>query len=399
MFWNRAGGGLHLRQAFAVAGELAGAALPADTEPKEKQAQALEQYAKRLNIDLTLFSKNKELVASTAKRIPKPPENRLHSGFLRGRGGPAWAIALPDGRWLVARSPRRRRHRPGFQLIVFLGAIALAVGAVAWPIVRGLTRRLERLQTGVEQLGEGDLSARVEVEGRDEVARLATGFNAAASRIEDLMKSHKLLLANASHELRTPLSRIRLGIDMLEKNPNAARRNSLSRDIAELDSLIEEILLLSRLDGEHEIEEFENVDLLALAAEEAVNYEQCDTTGTPLEISASPRLIRRMIRNLLDNASKHGMPPIKVTVEHRNGLAVIKVCDNGPGIPPTQIENVFEPFHRGATQGTTGGTGLGLALVRRIAKRHNGTVRVTNNTNGDRLNSFEVELPLQPRKA
>ena len=114
-----------------------------------------------------------------------------------------------DAGWWRACAPRHRH--PGLALVAFLGAIALAVALAACPVARRLTRRLERLQRGVEQLGAGDLSARVKVEGRDEVARLAASFNRAAARIEELVGAHKLLLANASHELRTPLARIRLG--------------------------------------------------------------------------------------------------------------------------------------------------------------------------------------------
>ena len=133
-----------------------------------------------------------------------------------GQGGPAWAVRLPDDRWVVARMPGRQGPKL-VSIIGFLGAIALAVAICAYPLVRRLTRRLERLQAGVEQLGAGDLAARVKVEGKDEVARLAESFNRAAARIEELVGSHKLLLANASHELRTPLSRIRLGVEFLKE--------------------------------------------------------------------------------------------------------------------------------------------------------------------------------------
>src|SRR5262249_57781678 len=119
------------------------------------------------------------------------------------------SFRLPDHRWIVARAPIRHRN-PVIGLVLFLGGIALAVAIGAYPVVRGLTRRLERLQTGVETLGAGNLTARVKVEGRDEVARLAASFNRAAGRIEELVGAHRMLLANASHELRTPLARLRL---------------------------------------------------------------------------------------------------------------------------------------------------------------------------------------------
>src|SRR2546422_7148170 len=114
----------------------------------------------------------------------------------------------------------RRRHtrcsRDWSSDVCSSDLLALAVGVGAYPVVRRLTRRLERLQAGVESLGAGELSARVEVEGRDEVARLAESFNSSAARIEELVSAHKMLLANTSHELRTPLSRIRLRLEFLK---------------------------------------------------------------------------------------------------------------------------------------------------------------------------------------
>ncbi len=393
-FWSRSGGSMHTRQAFAVAGELAAAALPASTQSQQTQSAALKVFAKRLDIDLALFSSKFDLIASTTtKQMPTPPHGRHHGGFMFKKGGPAWSIALPDGRWLVARITRNKPHRPGLRLIILLSSIALVIGLLAWPVVRGLTRRLEHLQNGIEKLKSGDLSSRVKIEGRDEIARLAKSFNDAAERIEELVKSHKMLLANASHELRTPLSRIRLGIDLLAKQPNQARSDAIALDIKELDDLIEEILLLSRLDARLELDEKETIDLLALAAEEASNYKQCETEGTPVMVNGSTRLLRRMIRNLLENATKHASPPIHVKVVKSGTMAKLQICDNGPGISPKHMKDIFEPFHRGDTSSTTAGTGLGLALVRQIAERHGGTVQVIDNPKDGRLNCFEIKIP------
>jgi signal transduction histidine kinase len=175
------------------------------------------------------------------------------------------------------------------------------IAICAYPLVRRLTRRLERLQAGVESLGAGKLSARVKVEGKDEVARLAESFNRAAARIEELVSAHKMLLANTSHELRTPLSRIRLGIELMKDNADPVRKAALGRDIAELDGLIEQILLSSRLDATKAVEAPEEIDLLALAAEEAARYEQCSVAGIPVVITGNRALLQRMVRDLLDN--------------------------------------------------------------------------------------------------
>jgi signal transduction histidine kinase len=133
-------------------------------------------------------------------------------------------------------------------------------------------------------------------------------------------------------------------------------KHEIERDIAELDALVDEILLASRLDAVPTLETSEPVDLLALAAEEAARY--------------GARLLRRMLRNLLENARRHGSPPITIAVRKRE----IEVCDAGPGVAPADRERIFEPFYQRAR-----GSGLGLSIVRQIARRHGGEVRCEGN--------------------
>jgi signal transduction histidine kinase len=256
-------------------------------------------------------------------------------------------------------------------MIAFLGVIALVVALCAYPLVRRLTRRLERLQVGVESLGAGELSARVKVEGKDEVARLAQSFNSAAARIEELVSAHKMLLANTSHELRTPLSRIRLGIELMRDGADPGRRASLEKDIAELDGLIEQILLSSRLDASKAVEAPEDIDLLALAAEEGARYEHCSVAGSPVVVRGNRGLLQRMVRNLLENAERHGLPPVEIEVGPQGGNAVIRVTDHGAGVAIQDRELIFTPFYRAAARNAPG-AGLGLALVRQIARQHGG---------------------------
>jgi signal transduction histidine kinase len=273
-------------------------------------------------------------------------------------------VRLGDGRWLAVRLPHQRRG-PVFGLSA-LALILVAVGVGAYPVVRRLTKRLERLQRGVEALGAGELSARVKVEGKDEVARLAESFNRAAARIEELVAAHKSLLANASHELRTPLARIRMALEL------GKDKHEVEKDIAELNALIDEVLLASRLDAVRALETREELDLTALAAEEAARYD-VEVEGQPVLMRGDPRLLRRMIRNLLENAKRHGALP--VTVQIKDGE--IRVCDAGPGVPEADRERIFEPFYR--RSGTSDGAGLGLTLVREIARRHGGEARCIGN--------------------
>jgi signal transduction histidine kinase len=305
-------------------------------------------------------------------------------------------LLLPDGRWLVARTPVGR-GRPVVGIVLFLGGLALAVALGAYPVVRRLTGRLERLQTGVESLGAGDLSARVKVEGKDEVASLAASFNRAADRIEQLVAANKLLLANASHELRTPLSRLRMSIELLSKGSDVGRKAEIEQDIAELDDLITEILLASRLDAVSKLERSEEVDLLGLAAEEAAHYDACDVSGDAIVVVGDDRLLRRLIRNLIENAHRHGTPPVAVSVGRAGGSAVLRVSDHGPGIPEADRERIFEPFFRTGRASSSGsrsstGTGLGLALVRQIARQHGGDATYSAEAGGRSV--FTVTLPL-----
>jgi signal transduction histidine kinase len=266
--------------------------------------------------------------------------------------------------------------------------MAITIAVFSYPVVRGLTRRIERLQAGVETLGAGNLATRVAIEGRDEVAQLAASFNRAASRIEELIGAHRLLLANASHELRTPLSRIRLGVELFEAKPDAKIKADIARDIAELDSLIEEILLASRLDVAAAPPAAEEVDLLALLAEECAHYDGCTLDGELIVMRGDARLLRRLVRNLLDNAQRHGRPPIRVELRRDGPRPRLSVADAGEGIPPSERERVFLPFHR--LRGDRKGAGLGLALVRQIARLHGGDARVMPRP--DAPNCIVVEL-------
>ncbi|WP_029526638.1 ATP-binding protein [Polaromonas glacialis] len=321
-------------------------------------------------------------------------------------------VVTTDGQTLNLLLPRPQRppgnswNRPPFGFGWMLGLVGLAVALGAYPVMRRLTLRLEALQRGVERWGAGDLSARINTEGRDEVAFLARRFNHAAERIETLMESHKSLLANASHELRSPLARIRMGLELMCVDKASPQRMEISRSITELDQLIDEILLASRLDTKQaDAEPFETLDLTGLAAEECsrVNAELMAELGTgpdaehSLTLQGSPRLLRRLIRNLLENARRYGHGDITLELAQTGAgqqqKAIVRVHDRGPGVPAEQRKRIFEPFYRlpGASE-REGGVGLGLALVKSISERHGGTVRCEARPGGGA--SFIVELPV-----
>ncbi|MDM0107307.1 ATP-binding protein [Variovorax sp. J22R24] len=330
-----------------------------------------------------------------------------HGKAMRVPGqGLEFDVTLNDGRALSLQvAPRERppgggmapwRTPFGLGWMVALVGVAVALGV--YPIVRRLTKRLETLQRGVQRWGEGDLSVRVAEEGQDEVADLSNGFNAAAARIEELVRSHKSLLANASHELRSPLTRIRMGLELMGDRPSPGAREEISRNIGELDQLIDEILLASRLDAkEADMGTVETVDLTGLAAEECARVDadlevREGTNNDTLTVRGVPRLLRRAIRNLLENARRYGAGETSVEIGSRAGQAEIRVNDRGPGVPAALRERIFEPFYRlpGASE-RNGGVGLGLALVKSITERHGGSVRCEDRPGGGA--SFVITLP------
>ena len=294
----------------------------------------------------------------------------------------------PPGRSYWARGPG------GLLWILAIVAVAVAIGT--YPIIRRLTQRLDDLRMGVERWGEGDLSVRIKESGSDELAFLAQRFNHAADRVETLLRSHKSLLANASHELRSPLARIRMGIELMEPQGSPGFREEIQRNVAELDQLVDEILLASRLDAkETDIGTFEAVDLTGLAAEECARagaeLVPADD-GRPVVVQGVAKLLRRAVRNLLENARRYSDGPVTMELLREGHDAVVRVRDRGPGVPPSERERIFEPFYRlaGASE-RSGGVGLGLALVRSITQRHHGSVQCEDQPGGGAC--FVLRIP------
>ena len=329
--------------------------------------------------------------------MPQLPHPAGHFGT-----GPEFMAEMNDGALIhihLPRPPRGPWARAPFGFFGTLGLVALAVALGTYPIVRRLTRRLEHLQKGVEQWGTGNLSVRVAEQGDDEVAYLAQRFNHAAEQIEQLVTSHKSLLANASHELRSPLARIRMGLELMGQTTSPTMKEEISRSVAELDQLIDEILLASRLDArEADLGTIEPVDLAGLACEECA-HTHADLIVSPdthTVVNGVAKLLRRALRNLLENARRYGTSDIQVllqnTTRHGQRFVMVSVLDRGPGVPPDLRERIFEPFYRlpGASE-REGGVGLGLSLVRSIVTRHGGQVRCEDRLGGGA--SFVIELP------
>ena len=438
---------------IAAWGDLIQRALPDIDAPVADQAAMLRDWSQRLRLPLALDNASGERIASSnsyirrqgdkaqrALAVPmvdgrtlwvmrpgfsppaveraseKAPDATASAGAQRTAGGESEIGRAERG----DRTERRRNNPPGaFSFIGSLpflppnfippewqGGVGLAavlvllfvaVAAGAWPVVRQLTRRLQALQSGVEKFGAGALDHRVEVIGRDEVADVARSFNQAAARVEALVRSHQSLLANASHELRSPLARMKMAVEMMSgaaPDQQAKLKREIDTNIAELDALVEEVLLASRLDAVKNTDVFEEVDLLGLAAEEAARVGAVldSPNGAAFNVQGDERLLRRALRNLLENAKRYGGADVSVEVLLKNGSIQIQVRDRGPGVNAAQRERIFEPFYRlpGHAE-QAGGVGLGLSLVKQIAQRHQGNVSCEAREGGG--SCFVLSLP------
>lgn len=353
----------------------------------------MDAFARALDGSAALYSADGERIAESGEPLPRPKRGARSSYLTRH---PFTGVArLDDGRWLVIGA--RDLDPPHGPMLLALIGLALAIAAGAWPIARGVTRRLESLTARVRAFGAGELGARAEAGGRDEIAALALAFNESAERIERLVASQRTLLASASHELRSPLARMRVAADLLgdaSAERSAALRAQLARDVAGLDAAVEELLAVSRLDLLASAD-YAPVDLLALAAEEAARAGN-EASGAPAQCHGDARSLRHLLRNVIANAQRHAagaawsveIAPLDSAHPERGARVVVE--DAGPGVAELDRARIFEPFARGA--GASGeGAGLGLAIARQIARHHGGELSFEPRAGGG--SRFVATLP------
>ncbi len=377
-------------------------ALPPIDAPLELQAEALLKWGQQLRLPLALED-------AEGRRIAAMPrfERMEQRGFLAPH-----ALPLDDGRKLLVmrfrgsvRAEAERPLIPGWPrspagvnaLLALFGLLFVGLALGAYPVLRRLTRRLDTLKQGVERFGAGELGHRVKLDGKDEVAALAASFNLTADRVAQLLQSHQNLLANASHELRSPLARLKLALALRpDRDRDLKLEQEVQRNLNELDALLEELLLSARMEAQQgEAPRRELVDLVGLVAEEASRVDiELETVPPelPSDWMAEERLVRRAVRNLLENARRYGGAHQSVAIRRLPSTVEVRVCDRGPGVPADLRERIFEPFFRlpGHAE-VAGGVGLGLALVRQIALAHGGSVRCEPREGGG--SSFVLSLP------
>ncbi|MCA8274408.1 HAMP domain-containing protein [Burkholderia sp. AU30280] len=269
-------------------------------------------------------------------------------------------------------------------------------------------RDLRRLQEAARAFGAGNLSTRVKLSGRSNIYELSQQFNDMAERIEASIKQQREMMHGISHELKTPLARLEFGLALLaepdETGRMRERRDALRRDVRELDELVTELLTIGRLEqGASQLAPMEVVvDALldSVAGNVANDIVDRDITldvsalGAPATHVCDPKLVARALLNLIRNGARYASRTVLLAAERNaSGALVLSVDDDGPGIPATERARVFEPFQRldSSRDRQTGGFGLGLAIVRRVALVHGGDVRLEDSPLGGAR--FVITLP------
>ncbi len=286
---------------------------------------------------------------------------------------------------------------PWVYLAMLLAIVAFLAGGIAlavWFWVRPLWRSTVELERAAEFFGRGVLSARAAVPKTSALALLAQRFNSMAERIERLIDSHKELTRAVAHELRTPIARLRFGMEMSQTAVTAERTrylNGMERDVVELEALIAELLDYARFDRDTPTLDRQTPTLAPWL------HRTVDNTGLPTPavrfhcdvqtsagVSFDDRLMTRVLGNILRNAACYAHAKVNVSAEIVEGACVIHVDDDGPGVPVSERERIFEPFVRldGSRGRDSGGYGLGLAIARRIVRWHGGNIEVGDSPMG-----------------
>ncbi len=297
---------------------------------------------------------------------------------------------LPQSRQILELGPLYLFTWMPVRLMVISAILALAtITLCAYLLVRPLERRIKQLELVVRRLRAGDFDARAEVRSSDEVGQLAFVFNGMAEHIQRLIVSQKEMVRAVSHELRTPVARIRFGVEMLAEADAAEDRQhqlqEIDADIEELNQLIDEILTYARLEeGQRHLQltTFNLADLLQRVRSETealrvpVKIEVVIPAMT--EVVAEERYIHRLVQNLVGNAVRYARGRIRLSGGQDAMNNWLAVEDDGPGIPEAERQRIFEPFARLDDSRTraSGGYGLGLSIVEKIAHGHAGQMSV-----------------------
>lgn len=301
-------------------------------------------------------------------------------------------LRLPGERQLLKMGPIKAFDSYSWSTIVIIATIAiLLLGLGIYWVVSSFEVRLHKLERATSRLSQGHLSARVAINGEDPVARLGRAFNKMAEHIQRLISIQREMVRAVSHDLRTPVARIRFGLQIIEDSSDdpyiQKQLAGIDTDIQELDGLIDEILTYARLEEGGPILDFQRENVAEIARRvvhearvpehiSVVYVGEDPSQCMPAEIE--PRYIHRAIQNLVGNAARYAKSQVRVVCSVGTKTCRVDVEDDGPGIPKEQWEKVFTAFARLDDSRTrnSGGYGLGLSIVRRIAFWHGGHANV-----------------------
>jgi signal transduction histidine kinase len=339
---------------------------------------------------------------STVSNLPRIDDVREQgvrgwAPFLHGRH--YYIAGEPDGgAYLFAWNVPRAMQGAHVALLILLFIVMTAVVLTAHAVLKRLLDPLRGLSEGVARLGAGELDVVLPNQTRDEFGRLTAAFNQMVGRVREMIAARDQLLLDVSHELRSPLTRMKVALELL---PGSDQRTEMAADIAEMERMIAELLELERFRGGRGVSRVRQ-DLMPILREAAKSFQnrppgvRVVSTSREIPVDIDEEKVRTVLRNLLENAFKYSLPdshPVEVSAAENDERVVIRVTDDGPGIPDRDIPSLFEPFFRvdRSRSKKTGGYGLGLSISKRIAEAHGGTISVENNAT--RGASFIVMLP------
>jgi signal transduction histidine kinase len=294
------------------------------------------------------------------------------------------SVRLPDGSTLVYRVTRLSPGAPLPRSLMVNLILLVALLVVALYVAAGsITRPLSRLARAADDLGRSVRQPKLEEKGARELRHAARAFNMMQDRLQRYLDSRTRVLAAMSHDLKTPLTRLRLQVETQIEDPALQAR--FGKELDEMESMVRGALALFRGLNDEEALEPVDVNLLLETVRGEFNEMGADVTleGRALRpLPGKPQALKRCITNLVANAVKFGSRA-RILVRDGGQLA-ISVCDEGPGIPPEELERVFEPFYRleSSRNRDTGGTGLGLSIARDVAQAHGGTLILRNRPEG-----------------
>lgn len=304
----------------------------------------------------------------------------------------AASLRLDDGRWATVEPPRALLSPWQSRLLLALAISLLLLAPLVWWMARRLTRPIRVFAAAAERLGANPDAEPLTPSGPSEVRTAIHAFNDMQASLRDHMRRRTQTVAAIAHDLRTPLTRLRF---RAEQAPDALR-DKMAADVEEMDALIGQAMAYVR--GEAPPERVEIFDLTALTGDCARGFSEIGEgvtfiAGPALRVSADLSAVRRAVANLIANAVKYA-GSARVSTAIMEGRAVVRVQDDGSGLPEDQLQAVFEPFHRAepSRNRQTGGAGLGLTVARQAARSHGGDVALANRPEGGL--AAELTLPL-----